>query len=511
ICAFVRNRATNILALPLGLFFKINGTSERVLTLLSNLGLSISTTSIERLKLQVSKDAIQLAIDLITGPSLFYVIFDNINLYLRKFQERITNRHTMIHATNVAVVGISEGDRAKAEDLQSKLAMRGKRVSANFVSDIIPDKEDSAFCEKAFQCLIAELLVRYTPGSNSWEGQGEMLKKISDTIPKDRPLAPEMSDMRPLGVFNVNEGSKKGIIKFLKELQVKSTLSEAVWSGATRIMQGDWLTASNLRAARRERVDDIDTMERLEYTEEISALWHFGLNATHMIMRTHFGNAITDPASLAAHKGLLRRTWDAHKPNYAAAKALIRHSLIARLLHCSVSKTICIQFVHQREAEKAQAAGDDWLAHEILFMRDALLFLLFEHGVAHADAGIVLRVLRYWALSFRGAGQHNYARECVEILVRWKYELTDELRKALERSWFVNRWGLPGRWIAADLFLEQCNYWVKVSLSVQQQSPRGNHLGAIGGLLTFPIIACVYCTWERHNNSVHHVERISLR
>ena len=72
----------NILALVLGLFFKINGMSKWVLTLLSNLGLSISSTTIERLKLQISKDAVQLAVDLITGPSLFYIIFDNINLYL---------------------------------------------------------------------------------------------------------------------------------------------------------------------------------------------------------------------------------------------------------------------------------------------------------------------------------------------------------------------------------------------------------------------------------------------
>ncbi len=126
-------------------------------------------------------------------------------------------------------------------------------------------------------------------------------------------------------------------------------------------------------------------------------------------------------------------------------------------------KTICAHFANKKEAEKAQAAGDDWLAHEILFTRDVLLFLLFEHGVSHAGTGIVLRVMKYWALAFRGAGQHNYARECVEILVRWKYELTNDLRKALERAWFVNRWGLPGRWITADLFLEQCNFWVKVS------------------------------------------------
>ena len=62
-------------------------------------------------------------------------------------------------------------------------------------------------------------------------------------------------------------------------------------------------------------------------------LWHFALQGTHMIMRTHLGNNVSDPTSLSAHKGLLGRVWDPNKPNYAAAKSLIRHSLIARLLH----------------------------------------------------------------------------------------------------------------------------------------------------------------------------------
>jgi hypothetical protein len=54
---------------------------------------------------------------------------------------------------------------------------------------------------------------------------------------------------------------------------------------------------------------------------------------THLLMRAHYSNATTDPTSLAAHKGLLGRVWDVKKPNYAAAKSLIRHSLIARILH----------------------------------------------------------------------------------------------------------------------------------------------------------------------------------
>ena len=156
-CAFVRNRATNVLAVPLGLFLKISGASERVLSLLSNIGIAVSSRTIERLKERISEDAVRLAVDLLTGPSLCYIIFDNINLYLRKWQERLTNRHSMIHATNAAVVKLSDEDLDpnKVEDLAAKLALRGRRSAAKF-DDIRPGREDSEVMTKAFECIIAE-------------------------------------------------------------------------------------------------------------------------------------------------------------------------------------------------------------------------------------------------------------------------------------------------------------------------------------------------------------------
>jgi hypothetical protein len=132
----------------------------------------------------------------------------------------------------------------------------------------------------------------------------------------------------------VNKWSKKGVVKFLQQAQKRSTVPQTLWSSIWRIFVGYWLSSNNLRAARRDRSDDINAMERLESVQEVSAPFHFALQASHMIMRTHYGHAVEDPASLVAHKGLLNRKWDANKPNYAAAKSLIRHSLIARILHC---------------------------------------------------------------------------------------------------------------------------------------------------------------------------------
>lgn len=342
--AFARNQSTNILPLLMGLFCKIEGTSSRVISTLSNMGLCVSGKTVERLKERVSKDAVSLAVELISSGRLFCTVFDNINLYLRKFQQRITNQNSMIHATNCAVIAIDEEEEEvkEAEDLKAKLDLRGKRVNATF-KDIAPDKSDDEHLAKAFPALIADMLVRYSPESKTWKGRSVILDAIRKSMPQDRPIPPKKTDARPFGVFDVNEGSKKGIVKVLEAIKDRSTLSWERWSGKMRLILGDWLTSSNLRAARRDRADDVNSMERLEYVEELSNLFHFALQATHMLIRTHYGHAVLDPTSLAAHKGLLGHTWDVNKPNYAAAKALVRHSLIARLLHA----VMLIIFNHQ--------------------------------------------------------------------------------------------------------------------------------------------------------------------
>lgn len=112
---------------------------------------------------------------------------------------------------------------------------------------------------------------------------------------------------------------------------------------------------------------------------------------------------------------------------------------------------------------KAQDAGDDVLAHACFYLRDVLSFVEFESAVTHGDPGRVLKVLKLWAYMFRGAGLTNYAREALEILVTWNHELPDALRRNLEKSWFINRWGLQKRFIAADLYIEHLNRLVKVS------------------------------------------------
>ncbi|KAJ8089759.1 hypothetical protein PM082_018335 [Marasmius tenuissimus] len=481
----VRNSRTNLLPLLLGLFFRIEGTGSRVMAMLSNVGICVSTQTVERLKEVISKDVVAFAIALMRDFPRLVTIFFNINLFLRKHQQRVTNQNEMLNITNVAAVGLDDSgiDVAEAKNLKAYLELRGQRANAK-PSDIFPTNDDHVHLSASFIQLL-EIMVMHSPGASKWERHAEY-RRNQEMIPHDRPLPVQKSDARPMGVFDVNEGSKKGVVKVMKEIQEKSTVSQEQWEAETRIVGGDWLTANMFRLARKDRFEDLTVMDCVENVAKLSQLFHFALNASHGMMRAHFGNAISDPTSLAKHKGLLGRTWDAAKPNYTGAKALVRHSLIARILHIvmvkksirrwsklaewepesfedlhDLAKVICEDFASTKAAEKSKEMKNDWAAHDRYFIRDALMFLTFEQAVSYADAGRVLSVLKYWTFFFRGCGQHNYGRECAEILIKWEYELPPALRAALERSWFYNRWGLPGRWIALDLYIEQLNYWIK--------------------------------------------------
>jgi len=49
---------------------------------------------------------------------------------------------------------------------------------------------------------------------------------------------------------------------------------------------------------------------------------------------------------------------------------------------------------------------DDWNAHDIYFMRDALFFCEFEQAVAYADAGRVIRLVDFHAIASRTVCKH---------------------------------------------------------------------------------------------------------
>ena len=114
----------NVLAVPMGLFLWIGGANKHLISVLNSIGLSSLYWTVERLKGALMDDAIQHMQELFCseGPSM--TVFDNINVYLRKFEQHLTNWNSMLSLTNIAIIKLQD-IQPGALALQPLLDMQG--------------------------------------------------------------------------------------------------------------------------------------------------------------------------------------------------------------------------------------------------------------------------------------------------------------------------------------------------------------------------------------------------
>ncbi|KZV91571.1 hypothetical protein EXIGLDRAFT_837044 [Exidia glandulosa HHB12029] len=483
---FVRNRATNALPLLIGTQMTVHGASARVCDTFSRFGAVVSRRTIDDFRVRLSTNSIVRAVEAARLDPRWLAVLDNVDLHVHKSNQRVTNQSHMLHITNTALIMAHSSVPNAAVSVSTYMENRGKRAVAK-PTDIRPTRDDDEYTIRSFESLITNFLIDHAPGAAQWSDRKELKALAEADRPSISPLAPEVTRTFPLGALNANEGSNKGVVLALELLRERLGMSHDEWAEHLHVMAGDYLTVRNIRSARHQRQDDHNAVERLETILPQAQLFHFQLNAVDMVLKEHLGDAVRDPGSLSKHKDVLMRTFDTSKTDYANARALIRHSLIARVLQCAaqllgfsswtqfkkwkpssyaeikaLAANIVRTFATPRAAEEAKDAGDDILAHAILFIIDALRIADLDSAVSYADAGRILIILRYLSFVFRGAGRHNYARECAEVVLTWKYELTEDQQLMWAASWFVNRWGQPGRFIPTDLYLEHLNYYVKI-------------------------------------------------
>lgn len=128
----------------------------------------------------------------------------------------------------------------------------------------------------------------------------------------------------------------------------------------------------------------------------------------------------------------------------------------------STASSIVATFTSTEHAHEVLEKTDEVLAHAILFLRDALIFFEFSEAIRDADVGRMWLVYDFWVFMMRGAGCHNYGNEILEMKAQFEHEFTDTLKDIMEHTWLVNRWGVLGRCIPTDLYLEHNNGFIKV-------------------------------------------------
>ena len=127
-----------------------------------------------------------------------------------------------------------------------------------------------------------------------------------------------------------------------------------------------------------------------------------------------------------------------------------------------LTRTLVWEFASTAADHDALKKGDKVLAHSIFIIRDSLMFMEFNDAIKQVDVGRMWMVYNHWIFMMRGAGLHNYGNKLLEMKAQFLNEYSGELCKIVKHTWLVNQWGVRGKSIPTDLYLEHNNGFTKV-------------------------------------------------
>ncbi|KAG8736220.1 hypothetical protein FRC10_009557 [Ceratobasidium sp. 414] len=362
---------------------------------------------------------------------------------------------------------------------------------------------------------IARILIKY--GGDYF---AKYQKLLDSTQPVVLPVIPvHTSNFYPLQAMNIDESSISGVISVMeaifRELEVDINSQDFV--DHITLVAGDLKSGQNLRAAQDSRMGQEEPKFSLGNLEVVLGLFHAKMAAVAGTLTTHLGDPTAgkdNPGSLFFHNGLLERMpfLASSLPPFATSKDLIMDSLAARVIHCLLRVSKCATLddyiarleshdscmpapvvegerswqqllldadavynkyanasvVSKLQAERLYAdsgdkAGDMVYEGAVLFMRHALHLEELFDAIKCGHSGRVVQILKLFALSFRGSGRPQYAREMLRLIHYIEVVWPPKLRELILQNWLVNPTGRPRSFVELDLVQEHFIFWIKVS------------------------------------------------
>lgn len=274
------------------------------------------------------------------SDQLYAIVYDNINFTLRKASQRLDSTTEQINATTIAVFSLPKKFTRQAYGEALSRAARNQlegRRRLFMEEDLRLTREQQKQLRDTMKHNVRMILLKYGPGMRK-RGRRGLMKEAKKLKPKIRVLDHEKTQFFPLPALDQEEASVHGTIQVVQKIwRDLLGLAEELIDTELRLMVGDWLTIRNLRLMKKEREDEFNSFERMDWVQEAAMPFHFQLNSMYMLYRTHIGHPDDrNPASLEKHRTLLRRSkLDPKKPEYNKARELVFHSLIARILDCA--------------------------------------------------------------------------------------------------------------------------------------------------------------------------------
>ncbi|ORZ06532.1 hypothetical protein BCR41DRAFT_296188, partial [Lobosporangium transversale] len=409
----LRSQKSNYLQMMMGLHLHASGCPKRVINLLAASGMSVShmtictalksltANSLEEVRFQVKKRH-------------FFLVYDNINIANRKYDQRSNNLDSFDNGTTSTIV--------LGEDIDPDQDVTVPPTISTFLLEQLD----------VIQFHLIDVLQRHfvTYGT-----------PIS--IPSVEPLEVQETKTCPLRSLEIDQATISGNIEVLeKTMRDVLQLPEEWFNDYTKIIvAGDQLTISRIISLQELRAADTTSFSRMQWALPLIQLFHLQMVLCGTILRTHYGS-FSSPGSLGFIISMLeRKRLGMDTSNFHAADELIRHTfdaMVRRLWEVEFRLEISDMRAYEFAMEYSNAN-----ANAVLFLRDTLAYIELGAAIKAGDVGRIKNVLETITVMFQAGGMKNYAREL--------------LRKAVLASLLINTKGKENAWIPTDLYQEHNN------------------------------------------------------
>ncbi|KAE8241455.1 hypothetical protein A4X13_0g7409 [Tilletia indica] len=482
---YTRNRLLNRFQMLVGSFLAVTDAPDTVKGFISHCGLSVTQPTTRKALESISEAAIPSARALFADKALVKVfLFDNINIYMRRRQTRITDYSTTAALTMRTILALPSTCSPRDFTQAHIRKLRDADRSAITMNDVLPDEK---FLERAAEIHIARSLLDVISVAD--RTRSAIRRRLEELCSQhEMNLAdPQATKFTCLKLLRQNEGTLEGIQAVLTET------TEDVNSDADPfLVAGDLLTVRNTQAVQDAgRYEDDDSLHRIDYAWAISGPWHLLQSWLYLIFQTYFSDTKAGKdGSLDGIRQVLRRGRTAlreDKPLFNEAWEFGKHVWAGRIraildterrqdpktklqpwkpartrTFFAMCRRLYRKYLTAAATERARHAGDEVHAAACCYMRDWLIGAEYSAATKKGDIGRMIASERFMGMGFLGSGHHNYAHLILDRLLADKV-LPSATSRILRVAQLVNRRGREGEFEGADHFQETLNKEIQVS------------------------------------------------
>jgi hypothetical protein len=463
------NKRANFLQGIFGLYFYSQGASKSLISVLQKAGICNSFDWImEGLDHMTEAHLAKIQGIVKDRKQPFMVVYDNINMAFRRYNQRTTNQDSFENGATATVILTSE--TPTVEQVQDPT----RHLCA---SDLYPTTAQDDHLRETHRYHLTEVLQRRRINS--------VKNPFSEPV-KNR-LKVERTEAYPLPSMHIDQSTVEGNRDILDEIMKVLELRPESWfDDQTRMLiAGDQLTLARIRSIARLRWDEEMAYYRVEWAVPVLQLFHLQMVLASTILKTHWGSQKT-PGSLCYFITVLEKKRISHdKPNFHDLDELLRHVFDAMVLliweielktdeactKVSVQPPLSSRVIEDKvevilkqylSTRNNRNIGNQQSINATLFIRDMLLYIELGSAIKAGDIGRIEEIIRWLTLAFQAGGTKNYANELLRLHCGLFHSWKGKEKDVILSSMLVNTTGQPNRWIPTDLYQEHNNLLTKV-------------------------------------------------